>query len=432
MYWNKNKECMPREQLENLQLQRLKKMVKKIYHEVDFYKEKFQEMEIDPNDIQSLEDLKKLPFTNKTDLRENYPYKMFAEPLSKIVRIHATSGTTGKPTVVGYTRKDLDMWEEIIARALTISGADQHSFIQNAYGYGLFTGGLGIHGGAERIGASIIPISSGNTQKQLMLMRDFGSTHLSCTPSYALLLAEAIQEAGIKKEELSLKAGIFGAEPWTENMRKEIESKLGIKAYDIFGMAELCGPGVGIECEEQNGIHIWEDYFIPEIINPETGENLEDGEVGELVVTTLTKEGIPLLRYRTHDITRILPGECKCGRTHKRIERLQGRVDDMMVIRGVNVFPTQIESVILEFKEVEPHYQLVVRRDGPLDTLEVKVELSTEYQIDSIPKLENLAAQIKGRIKSLVGIAAKVTLVEPKNLPRSEGKAKRVVDLRNL
>lgn len=432
MYWNKSYECMPREKLQELQLERLKRMVNRIYHDVPFYRNKFQEKGLMPEDVRSLDDLQQLPFTTKVDLRDNYPYGLFTVPLEQIVRIHASSGTTGKPTVVGYTRNDISMWSELMARCLVAAGAGPHSVIQNAYGYGLFTGGLGVHYGAERLGASIIPISGGNTAKQIMIMQDFGSTVLTCTPSYAIYLSEVLAESGIDPESLKIKAGIFGAEPWSENIRKDIEKKLKIKAYDIYGLSEIMGPGVAIECESQEGLHVWEDHFIPEIIDPNTLEVLPYGEQGELVITTITKEGIPILRYRTRDITRIIAEPCNCGRTHLRINRLQGRSDDMLIIRGVNVFPTQIESVLLEIGEVEPHYQLVVRRDGSLDTLEIKVELSEALFSDRISNLENLEKRIRDRIQSTIGVNAKVALVEPKSLPRSEGKSQRVVDLRKI
>jgi len=432
MYWNKSYECMPKEKLQELQLERLKRMVNRIYHDVPFYRNKFQEKGLLPEDVKSLEDLQKLPFTTKVDLRDNYPYGLFTVPLEQIVRIHASSGTTGKPTVVGYTRNDISMWSELMARCLVAAGAGAHSVIQNAYGYGLFTGGLGVHYGAERLGASIIPISGGNTAKQIMIMQDFGSTVLTCTPSYAIYLAEVLAEAGIDPASLKIQAGIFGAEPWSENIRKDIEKKLKIKAYDIYGLSEIMGPGVAIECECQDGLHVWEDHFIPEIIDPVTLKVLPYGQQGELVITTITKEGIPILRYRTRDITTIKPEPCACGRTHLRISRLQGRTDDMLIIRGVNVFPTQIESVLLEIGEVEPHYQLVVRRDGSLDTLEIKVELSEALFSDRISNLENLEKRIRDRIQSTIGISAKVALVEPKSLPRSEGKSQRVVDLRKI
>lgn len=432
MYWNKSYECMPREKLQELQLERLKRMVARIYHDVPFYRNKFQENGIMPEDVKSLSDLQKLPFTTKVDLRDNYPYGLFTVPLEQIVRIHASSGTTGKPTVVGYTRNDIATWSELMARSLVAAGARPHSVIQNAYGYGLFTGGLGVHYGAERLGASIIPISGGNTAKQIMIMRDFGSTVMTCTPSYAIYLAEVLNDMDIDPESLKLQIGIFGAEPWSENIRKDIERKLKIKAYDIYGLSEIMGPGVAIECECQNGLHIWEDHFIPEIIDPVTLKVLPHGSQGELVITTITKEGIPILRYRTRDITRIIDEPCSCGRTHLRISRLQGRTDDMLIIRGVNVFPTQIESVLLEIGEVEPHYQIVVRRDGSLDTIEIKVELSETMFSDKISNLEKLERRIKDRINSVTGINAKISLVEPKSLPRSEGKSQRVIDLRKI
>ncbi|MBC3796669.1 phenylacetate--CoA ligase family protein [Acetobacterium tundrae] len=433
MYWNKSCECMPREKLQELQLERLKEMVNRIYHDVPFYRNKFQEAGLVPEDVQELSDLQKLPFTTKVDLRDNYPYGLFAVPLEKIVRIHASSGTTGKPTVVGYTRKDITIWAEIMARSLVAAGADSHSVVQNAYGYGLFTGGLGVHYGAEMLGASIIPISGGNTDKQIMIMKDFGTTVLTCTPSYAIYLGDALKKKGIDPESLKLKVGVFGAEPWSDSMRKEIEKKLKIKAHDIYGLSEIMGPSVAIECEAQNGLHIWEDHFIPEIIDPVTLKVLPYGEQGELVITTITKEGIPLLRYQTHDITSINPEPCGCGRTHLRINRLQGRTDDMLIIRGVNVFPTQIESVLLELGEVEPHYQLIVRREGSLDTLEIKVELSEEMFSDKISNLEKLEKRIALRIHSTIGINAKIALVEPGSLPRAEGgKSQRVLDLRKI
>jgi len=432
MYWNKSYECMPREKLQELQLERLKRMVARIYHDVPFYRNKFQENGVMPEDVQSLSDLQKLPFTTKVDLRDNYPYGLFTVPLEQIVRIHASSGTTGKPTVVGYTRNDIASWAELMARSLVAAGGRPHSVVQNAYGYGLFTGGLGIHYGAERLGASIIPISGGNTKKQIMIMKDFGSTVLTCTPSYAIYLAEVLNDMGIDPESLKLQIGIFGAEPWSESIRKDIEKKLKIKAYDIYGLSEIMGPGVAIECECQNGLHIWEDHFIPEIIDPITLEVLPHGTQGELVITTITKEGIPILRYRTRDITTIIDEPCACGRTHLKISRLQGRTDDMLIIRGVNIFPTQIESVLLEIGEVEPHYQLVVRRDGSLDTLEIKVELNEALFSDKISNLEKLEHRIKERINSVTGINAKISLVEPKSLPRSEGKSQRVVDLRKI
>ncbi|MBP1924362.1 phenylacetate-CoA ligase [Sedimentibacter acidaminivorans] len=432
MYWNEAKECMERNELQALQLERLKQMVTKIYHNVPFYRDAFQKLGVEPEDIKSLDDLSKLPFTTKQDLRDNYPYGLFATPMSQIVRLHASSGTTGKPTVVGYTRNDITTWSEIVARSMACGGADHNSVIQISYGYGLFTGGLGAHYGAERLGSSVIPMSGGNTEKQIMLMKDFGATTLACTPSYAIYLAEAMEEMGVGLEEISLKTGIFGAEPWSESMRAQIEKKLNIKAYDIYGLSEVMGPGVSMECECQNGMHIWEDHFIPEIIDPITLEPLPYGEKGELVFTTITKEGLPLLRYRTKDISMLTAERCKCGRTHVRMQRVSGRTDDMLIIRGVNVFPSQVESVLLEIGEVEPHYQLIVTRNGNLDELEILVELSEKSFSDKISILESLEKRIMNRISSVLGISAKIRFVEPKTIPRSQGKAVRVIDKRNI
>ena len=431
MIWNDDFETLPREAIESLQLKRLKQTLEKVYATVPFYRNSFDEIGVKPADLKSLEDLKKFPFTLKQDMRDNYPYGLFAVPLEQIVRIHASSGTTGKPTVVGYSRRDIDNWSELMARSFTAAGANRGDVIHNAYGYGLFTGGLGAHYGAEKVGASVIPMSGGNTKKQLMIMQDFGSTVLTCTPSYSLYLAEAAAEEGIDIRKLKLKVGILGAEPWSEKMRQEIEAKLNIKAIDIYGLSEIMGPGVGIECiEAQNGLHVWEDHFIPEIIDPDSGEILPDGEKGELVITTITKEGIPLIRYRTRDITRLTKEPCICGRTHARIERLSGRSDDMLIIRGVNVFPSQIESVLFTIDGVEPHYQLIVEREGNLDTLEVQVEVNEQTFSDEIKELQGLTNKIKKDIKDLLGVTCKVRLVEPKTIARSEGKAKRVIDNR--
>ncbi|WHH59502.1 phenylacetate--CoA ligase [Petroclostridium sp. X23] len=431
-YWNQTCECMSRDEMSALQSERLINTVKRVYHNVPFYRNKMQQAGLVPEDIKTVEDLKKLPFTYKQDLRDNYPYGLFATPLSEIVRIHASSGTTGKQTVVGYTRNDIAIWSEVMARTLTAAGADKESFIQVAYGYGLFTGGLGAHYGAERIGASVIPISGGNTSRQVQIMKDFGTTLLACTPSYALFLAETLEEMGITRDQLKLKAGVFGAEPWTNNMRKEIESKLGIMAIDIYGLSEIIGPGVAYECEVQNGLHIPEDHFIPEIINPDTGEVLPEGEKGELVFTTVTKEGLPLIRYRTRDISSLTYEKCGCGRTLVKMARVSGRTDDMLIIRGVNVFPSQIESVLLEIGETAPHYLLIVDRIGTLDTLEILVEMSDKLFSDEVRRLEDLEKKIKHAIESTLGISAKIRLVEPKTIERSEGKAKRVIDKRNL
>lgn len=432
MYWNQELETLPREQLQNLQLKRLQQTVKRCFFNVPFYRQKMQKAGVNPEDIKSLEDIKRLPFTYKKDFRDNYPYGMFAVPLSEVVRIHSSSGTTGKPTVVGYTRNDITNWAEMMARSLTAASVTKDDVIHNAYGYGLFTGGLGVHYGAERIGASVIPISGGNTKRQIMILKDYGSTVLTCTPSYALYMAEVIKEMGINPGELKLRVGVFGAEPWSDEMRQRLEESLDIIALDIYGMSELTGPGVAIECLYKNGLHIWEDNFIVEVIDPQTEEVLPPGEVGELVFTSLNKEALPLLRYRTGDLSAIIEEPCPCGRTHRKIRRIMGRTDDMLIIRGVNVFPSQIESVLLELGKTEPQYQLVVYREGALDALEVKVEVSPETFSDEIKKLEELRAEVEKAIETTLGISVKVTLVEPKSIPRSEGKAQRVVDLRKI
>lgn len=431
-YWNPTYECMPREEMTRVQNERLVNTVKRIYHNVPFYRVKMQKKGLEPGDIKSIEDLSKLPFTYKQDLRDTYPYGLFAVPLSEIVRIHASSGTTGRQTVVGYTRRDIDTWAEVMARTLSCAGASKESFIQVAYGYGLFTGGLGVHYGAERVGASVIPVSGGNTKRQLQIMKDFGTTILACTPSYALFMAEEMEEAGIKKGELKLKAGVFGAEPWSDNMRNEIEQRLGILAIDIYGLSEIIGPGVATECYCKNGLHIQEDHFIPEIINPDTEEVLPPGSKGELVFTTITKEGLPLLRYRTRDISTLNYEKCECGRTLVRMSKVSGRTDDMLIIRGVNVFPSQIESVLLEIGETAPHYLLIVDRKDNLDSLEVWVEMTQSMFSDEVKRIEDLERMIKREIESTLGINAKVRLVEPKTIERSEGKAKRVIDKRQL
>ena len=432
MYWDKANECMDREQLRALQSHRLIETVQRVYHNVPYYRQRMQELGIVPEDIKGIEDLHKLPFTTKQDLRDNYPYGLFALPMSEIVRIHASSGTPGKPTVVGYTRKDIVTWSELMARTLVSGGTHKDSVIQIAYGYGLFTGGLGVHYGAERIGASVIPVSGGNTKRQIMIMKDFGTTVLACTPSYALYIAETIQEMGIKREELKLEYGIFGAEPWSEAMRKEIEEKMQISAIDIYGLSEVIGPGVASDCQCKNGLHIFEDHFIPEIIDPETGEVLSEGKEGELVFTTITKEGLPVIRYRTRDISSLDYEPCSCGRTHVRMKKVLGRTDDMIIIRGVNVFPSQIESILMEIGETEPHYLLVVDRVGNLDSLEVWVEVSNKLFSDEVRRLEDLNRRIANEIQSTLGLSVKVRLVEPKTIERSEGKAKRVIDRRKL
>jgi len=423
---------MHREEMTRVQTARLIDTVKRVYHNVPYYREKMQKAGIEPGDINSLEDLKKLPFTYKQDLRDTYPYGLFAAPLSEIVRIHASSGTTGKQTVVGYTRKDIDTWAEVAARTLVSAGADRNSFIQVAYGYGLFTGGLGIHYGAERLGASVIPISGGNTKRQIQIMKDFGTTVLACTPSYALYMAEEMEEMGIKKEDLKLKAGVFGAEPWSENMRKEIEERFGILAIDIYGLSEVIGPGVATECPCKCGLHIQEDHFIPEIIDPVTEEVLPEGSKGELVFTTVTKEGLPLLRYRTRDISSLTYEKCECGRTSVRMSKVSGRSDDMLIIRGVNVFPSQVESVLLEFGETAPHYLMIVDRIDNLDVLEIWVEVNQAMFSDQVKRIEDVENKIRKAIEVTLGINAKVKLVEPKTIERNEGKAKRVIDKRKI
>lgn len=432
MIWNEKIECASRDEMKAIQSGRLIETVERIYHNVPAYRNKMQDVGLVPGDIRSIDDLSKLPFTIKQDLRDNYPFGMFTVPMSEIVRVHASSGTTGKPTVVGYTRKDLNSWAEVVTRSLCMAGVHRDDMVQVAYGYGLFTGGLGLHYGCENLGASVIPISGGNTQKQLQLMEDFGTSVLACTPSYALYLAEAIQDAGIDRKKLKLRVGIFGAEPWTEEMRREIESKLGIKAIDIYGLSEVIGPGVSCECEHQCGMHVNEDHFIPEIIDPETLQPLPAGEVGELVFTTITKEGIPLIRYRTRDLTRLIYDKCSCGRTLVRMEKCKGRTDDMLIIRGVNVFPSQIESVLLEMSETEPHYLLIVEREGNLDTLKLMVEVQEQFFSDEIKQLEALRKKITHNIQSTLGISVNVKLVEPKTIERTAGKAKRVIDNRKL
>jgi len=432
MIWNAHYECMEREELRKLQGERLQAMVEKVYFNVPFYRLKLQEKGIEPGDIRSIDDLQKLPFTTKQDLRDTYPFGLFAVPLQHVVRLHASSGTTGKSTVVGYTHNDILMWSEVVARSLTMAGVTKSDIVQVAYGYGLFTGGLGLHYGAEKVGASVIPISGGNTRKQLQLMEDFGSTAIACTPSYAAYLGEALAEEKIDRKNIKLKAGIFGAEPWTEEMRTQIERLLGLKAYDIYGLSEVIGPGVSMECSCQNGMHIFEDHFIPEIIDPETGDVLPYGELGELVFTTVTKEAMPLVRYRTRDLTRLHAESCQCGRTLVRMEKCVGRSDDMLIIRGVNVFPSQIESVLLEMSETKPHYLLVVDRENNLDTIEIQVEVEEQFFSDEVRELENLRRRIHANISSLLGLSASIRLDQPDTIERSMGKAQRVVDKRKL
>ena len=433
MIFNEEFETLPRPAIEALQLKRLQDVAKRVYERVPFYKRKFDEAGVKPNDIKSIDDLQKLPFTEKQDLRDNYPFGLFTVPMEDVVRIHASSGTTGKATVVGYTKKDIELWAELIARTLSAAGATKHDIVHNAYGYGLFTGGLGLHYGAERLGASVIPISGGNTKRQIMIMQDFGSTILACTPSYALFMAEVAQEMGVDFKKMKLRAGVFGAEPWSNKMREEIEKKLNLDAVDIYGLSEVIGPGVATECvEEKKGLHVFEDHFIPEIIDPKTGKVLPYGEKGELVFTTITKEAIPLIRYRTRDISRLNPEMCRCGRTHARMDRVSGRTDDMLIIRGVNVFPSQIEGILLEIEGVEPHYLLTVDREGPLDILEIKVEVNEALFSDEIKKLQLVEKRIEKDVKEILGVNATVKLVEPKSITRSEGKAVRVIDKRKL
>jgi phenylacetate-CoA ligase len=424
-------ETMPREALEAIQLQRLQTTLERVYATVPFYKESFKNAGVKPSDIKSLTDLQRIPFTVKKDLRDNYPYGMFAVPMENVVRIHASSGTTGLPTVVGYTQRDIKTWSELMARSLAAGGATSNDIVHNAYGYGLFTGGLGVHYGAERLGASVIPVSGGNTKRQIIIMRDFKPTVLTGTPSYMLHLAEVAEEMGVSFKDLNFKCGIFGAEPWSENMRRDLEEKLNLKAMDIYGLSEIMGPGVSIEClEAQKGLHIFEDHFIAEVINPDTGEVLPYGETGELVFTSITKEAFPIIRYRTRDITSLNPEPCVCGRTLVRMNKISGRTDDMLIIRGVNVFPSQIESVLMKSKNIQPHYQLVVDRVDNLDTLTVKVELSQEMFSDEIKILQEMEKKISMDIKEYLGVSAKIKLVEPKAIERSQGKAIRVIDNR--
>lgn len=430
--FNKEIECMERSEIRKLQLERLQWQVKRIYENVEMFRERMDEKGVKPEDIKTLADLAKLPFTTKQDLRDYYPFGLLAAPMKDIVRIHASSGTTGRQIVAGYTRGDLDTWADGVARQFAATGADENSIIQVSYGYGLFTGGLGAHGGAERIGATVIPTSSGNTERQIRFMCELGTTHLCCTPSYAMYLGEAVKEMGVK-DQLKLKAGIFGAEPWTEDMRKQIEDALGLKAYDIYGLTEIMGPGVGYECPEQSGMHICEDLFIPEIIDPDTGEVLPEGSFGELVFTTITKEGQPLIRYRTRDLCILDYTPCKCGRTHVRMKKPAGRTDDMLIIRGVNVFPSQIEEVLLNYGQgITPNYLIVVDRVNNTDTLEVQVEMSEDLFADDVKTITGIEKAIHSKLLSVLGLSANVKLVGPKTITRSEGKAKRVIDNRKL
>lgn len=433
MIWNREMECADRDTMRALQLAKLQKTVAHVYANVAPYRKKMDEAGVKPEDIKSLADIVRLPFTSKEDLAANYPTGLFAKPMKEIVRIQASSGTTGKPKIAGYTRNDLAMWGECVARGLTMAGADEDSIVHVSYGYGLFTGGLGAHIGAETIGATVIPMSSGNTQKQVMFLQDMKSTILCCTPSYALTIAEGVAKAGIKPEELALKAGVFGAEPWTQAMRDKIEAGLGIRAHDIYGLSEVMGPGVSTSCEENNGMHIQEDYFYPEIIDPDTLEPVADGEKGELVITTIGKEGMPLVRYRTRDICYLMRDKCACGRTTVRMSRVFGRTDDMLIIRGVNVFPSQVETVIAKFSsELTMNYKLYVGREHNTDTFDLGVELAPGLAIDDIKFAEALKGRVEHALRDMLGIGCKVRLLNEGTLPRSEGKAVRVEDTRKL
>ncbi|HXK78173.1 MAG TPA: phenylacetate--CoA ligase [Oscillospiraceae bacterium] len=423
-------ETASRDEIASIQGERLHDTVKRVYENVPFYRRKLDEMGITPEDIRTAEDVRKLPFTYKQDLRDNYPYGLFAVPTEELREIHASSGTTGKQTVVGYSEKDLKMWGTLTARALAAAGGTKEDFVHVAYGYGLFTGGLGLHYGAKELGATVIPVSSGNTNRQIQIIRDFGSTILCCTPSYALYMGETMRELGVTPEDIHLKAGIFGAEPWSENMRKSIEQLLGLEAFDIYGLSEVMGPGVSFECAEHSGLHINEDHFLAEVINPDTGEVLPDGERGELVFTCITKEALPLIRYRTKDITALTHGACACGRTFARMEKPMGRTDDMLIIRGVNVFPSQIESVLLESHGVSPNYEIIVDRVNNLDTLEVHVEFLPDVVVDLVKDVQKKEKELRAAIESTLGVSTKVVLVPPKSIERSTGKAKRVIDKR--
>jgi phenylacetate-CoA ligase len=432
MIWDEAHETMSRQALQDLQAQRLRALVARVYDRVPFYRKALEERGLNPGSIRSLDDLGKLPFTYKKDFRENYPYGLLAVPMSQIVRVHASSGTTGKSTVVAYTAADVSLWSEVMARTLTAAGVTREDTVHNAYGYGLFTGGLGVHYGAERIGAAVIPVSGGQTKRQITFLQDLGSTVITCTPSYFLYVAETAVEMGVDLRQTKLRVGVFGAEPWTESMRQEIQTKTGVRAHDIYGLTEIIGPGVAAECSEQHGLHIFEDVFLPEIINPATGEQLPYGERGELVITTLTKEGVPVIRYRTGDITSLSVEPCSCGRTSVRMSKVSGRTDDMLIVRGINVFPSQIETVLLQVEGVEPHYQIVVDRQKTLDDLEVWVEVSESVFTDEIRHLEELEQRLRKELHEVLGITARVKLVEPRSIQRSEGKAKRVVDRRDV
>ena len=431
MIWNKEIECMSREDMTKLQSERLVKLVKYVYDNVEFYRKRMDAVGVKPSDIKGIEDIVKLPFTTKDDLRDNYPFGLFAVPHSDIVRIHASSGTTGKATVVGYTQPDLEIWADCVARCFSMAGVGKDDIIQIAYGYGLFTGGLGAHAGAEKTGAMVVPMSTGNSKKLTTMMVDFGATAIACTPSYLLHISEVLRDEGLI-DKIKLKAAVCGAEPWTEKMRHDIEERLNIKAYDIYGLSEVMGPGVACDCEYHAGLHVCEDHFYPEIIDAVTHQPVADGETGELVFTTLTKQGLPLIRYRTKDLTSLSKDVCKCGRTSVRISRFKGRSDDMLIIRGVNVFPSQVEAALIEVEEVTPHYMMIVDRINNLDTLEIQVEIDKDYYTDEIKGVEKLTKKISHVVQQALGISAKITLVGPNTLKRSEGKAVHVIDNRKL
>ena len=432
MIWNEKAECMSAQEKEELQLKRLQDVVKRAYENVPYYHQRLDEAGLTPEDIQSLKDIEKLPFTTKSDLRDAYPFGMFAVDTDDIVEVHTTSGTTGKPTVSGYTPKDIEIWGEVVARALSMAGATKKDIVQNCYGYGLFTGGLGVHHGGQKVGCTVIPISAGNTQRQIEIIQDFKSTIITCTPSYAMYIAEVLEREKVPKEDIKLKAGVFGAEMWTEEMRNEIERRLGVDALNIYGLTEIIGPGVANECMEKNGLHIFDDHFYPEIVDPQTLETLPEGEKGELVLTTLTREGMPVLRFRTRDITALRKGECGCGRTHVKMDRITGRSDDMLKIRGVIVFPSQIERALLKIPGMEPNYQIIASRPEHLDELEVQIENSPALFSDEVKHVEEVKKSIEKHIHDEIGLRVNVTLVEPLSLPRSEGKAVRVIDKREL
>lgn len=423
---------LPEDQLRALQLQRLRSTIARAYGNVELVRSRMDTLGVKPSDIRTFDDIRRLPFMAKPDLRDTYPYGLFACPLSEVVRLHASSGTTGKPIVVGYTQNDMNMWANVVMRALSSAGMHRGDIIQIAFGYGLFTGGLGLHGGAEALGATVIPISGGNSERQIMVLCDFRATAFACTPSYFIHLIEQAVTMGVNLKELPLQIGIFGAEPWSEEMRCYIQRETNIRAFDIYGLSEIIGPGVGVECACQNGLHIFEDHFLFEIIDPKTGEPIPDGEEGELVITTLSKEAMPIIRYRTHDITHVIPEPCACGRSLRRIARISRRSDDMLIIRGVNVFPSQIEAALLKVEKTLPHYQIIVRRDRNMDEMEIRIEVTAELFSDRVSEIERIAARLSHAVENTTGIHAKISLVEPKTIERSEGKARRVVDLRNL